>query len=361
RYGNVLDYVGPNLPTNQLVLSLDGGPGAVGQIIVKPGMPQLPTPTVAQGESTAQDIAQSLGSTDVLEMETTTVLLQQNLRNGAGFNGQIYVATPAVLEHYGINPASVNPNTDLITSRAGLNAVHHLQLVNMNSLGTPQGGNCGSGFCGPSSEPQSSGVNNPTIQYLSQLPKDTSDPNVLITEHGLEQLGLAGTATPSAWIIQSARPITTFQRDSADQLAVAIGAAVEGKNSDPSLAELNNYSTAAGILLALGVLAMTVGLIRSESARDLRTLTATGATRRTRRSLTAATAGAMGLLGGLLGATIGIVGSLAFYHSKLTPLVDNIPYVNLALLIFGLPLLAAIGGYIFAGKEPKTFARMPLE
>ena len=39
-----------------------------------------------------------------------------------------------------------------------------------------------------------------------------------------------------------------------------------------------------GIALALGILAMSIGLIRSESARDLRTLTAAGAGSMTRRS-----------------------------------------------------------------------------
>ena len=48
----------------------------------------------------------------------------------------------------------------------------------------------------------------------------------------------------------------------------------------------------AGILLALGVLAATVGLIRGESANELRTLTATGATRSVRRGITAVTAAA---------------------------------------------------------------------
>jgi hypothetical protein len=43
---------------------------------------------------------------------------------------------------------------------------------------------------------------------------------------------------------------------------------IETKNDAPSLAQLRNYATAAGILLALGVLAMTVGLIRSESAKS---------------------------------------------------------------------------------------------
>src|SRR5256885_11306977 len=50
-----------------------------------------------------------------------------------------------------------------------------------------------------------------------------------------------------------------------------------------SLAVLGREATAAGILLALGVLAMTVGLIRSETASDLRTLTAAGASSTTRR------------------------------------------------------------------------------
>jgi putative ABC transport system permease protein len=45
----------------------------------------------------------------------------------------------------------------------------------------------------------------------------------------------------------------------------------------------------AGAPLALAILAMTVGLIRSERAGDLRTLTATGATSRIRRTLTGAT------------------------------------------------------------------------
>ena len=47
------------------------------------------------------------------------------------------------------------------------------------------------------------------------------------------------------------------------------------------------------MLAALSVLAMTVGLIRSEATRDLRTLSAVGATSMIRRTLTAATAGAL--------------------------------------------------------------------
>ena len=62
---------------------------------------------------------------------------------------------------------------------------------------------------------------------------------------------------------------------------------------------------------------MTVGLIRSESAGDLRTLTATGATGRTRRTLTAATAGALALLGALLGVAGAYLALAATYHDDL--------------------------------------------
>jgi putative ABC transport system permease protein len=65
---------------------------------------------------------------------------------------------------------------------------------------------------------------------------------------------------------------------------------VDTPPSRRSLDQLRIDATAAGVVVALGILAMTVGLIRSESANDLRTLTATGASARTRRVLTAATA-----------------------------------------------------------------------
>src|SRR6266545_6908944 len=134
----------------------------------------------------------------------------------------------------------------------------------------PSGSGPGSSGCVPGSC-----VTNPTIQTLNRLPTETSGPNLLITTYGMRKLGLR--AVPSAWLIQTARPLTSVQINAARQIAVAAGATIETRSQSPSLAELRSWATAAGILLALGVLAMTVGLIRSETAGDLRTLTATGA------------------------------------------------------------------------------------
>ena len=54
-------------------------------------------------------------------------------------------------------------------------------------------------------------------------------------------------------------------------------------------------ATATGCRAALTVLAMLVGVLRGESAGDVRTLTAVGAPARVRRLVTATTAGVLGL------------------------------------------------------------------
>jgi putative ABC transport system permease protein len=113
------------------------------------------------------------------------------------------------------------------------------------------------------------------------------------------------------------------------------------------------------MLLALGILAMTVGLIRSEAAGDLRTLTATGATSTTRRALTAATAGALALLGVLLGATGAYLALLAGYHDDLGTL-SRVPLLHLTVTVVGLPVTAAAVGWLLAGREPPALARQPL-
>ena len=126
------------------------------------------------------------------------------------------------------------------------------------------------------------------------------------------------------------------------------------------MAQLRNDGTAVGILMAFGVLAMTVGLIRSETANDLRTLTAAGASSRTRRTLTSATAGSLAVLGALLGTAGAYVALIAWYRSDLHPLT-HVPVLDLAAIVVGLPLVAIAGGWLLAGREPPTIARQALE
>jgi putative ABC transport system permease protein len=118
------------------------------------------------------------------------------------------------------------------------------------------------------------------------------------------------------------------------------------------------------MLLALGILAMSVGLIRAEAASDLRTLAATGASGRTRRSITAATAAALALTGAVLGTAAAYVAAIAWFRSsQLQSLsaLTTFPVTDLLLILVGLPLLAAIGGWLFAGRQPATLTQQPME
>ena len=174
----------------------------------------------------------------------------------------------------------------------------------------------------------------------------------------MQSLGLR--ALPAAWLIQTPRPLSTAQIATARKAAVQAGLYLETKTARRSLAPLRNWSTAAGILLALGVLGMTVGLIRSETANDLRTLAATGASNATRRALTGVTAAALALLGALLGTAGAYAALLAWHRSDLTPL-NRVPVINLVVILAGMPIIAFVGGSLLAGREPPAIATRPLD
>ena len=139
---------------------------------------------------------------------------------------------------------------------------------------------------------------------------------------------------------------------------------IETKSSTPSSAEILNWATVFGIALALGILAMSIGLIRSETAGDLRTLTATGAGSLTRRELTAATAFALALAGAVLGTVAAYVAAIGYaWDNPLDGLseLSNVPTENLLFILVGMPLVAAVVGWLLAGREPSAISRQPLE
>ena len=174
-------------------------------------------------------------------------------------------------------------------------------------------------------------------------------PSSFVTLAGLRRHGWQQVA--SGWLIESNRPLTSEQIAAARDLAAEAGLTIEVKRENTSLATPIAIATAAGALLALAILAMTVGLIRSESAGDLRTLTATGATNRIRRTLTAATAGALALLGALLGVAGAYLALVAIYLDDLGYL-GRIPIVSLVLIVAGVPLVATLGR--LAPRRPRA-------
>jgi putative ABC transport system permease protein len=366
RYGNVLDYAGPNLSSNQVIVyTSNGGPG---QGNGPGGSSPSGTASTPQAEAAvAQNIAKALGSNTVIELEQTSASLQ-HAAAGRSWSGPVYVATPQLLQAFGIKASDVNPDADILTARPGLSGVSDMQLV-YGGYFASQGGGPGNGpgqgpGNGPASYPCPTGqcVANPVIQEVGALPAGTSAPNTVITEHAIHTLGLQTSL--QGWLIQAPHNPTAAQITNARLTAGAAGMTIETKSSTPSSAEILDYATAFGIALALGILAMSVGLIRSETARDLRTLTATGAGSMTRRELTAATAFALALAGAVLGTVAAYVAAIGYaWDNPLDSLseLSAVPTENLLFILVGMPVVAAVIGWLLAGREPAVISRQPLE
>jgi putative ABC transport system permease protein len=309
---------------------------------------------VASARATADAIAQALGSSTVVELDTAEDLTtpvpagsppdagEATLVHPINTHGQgqgwtqvttPYVATPVVLNLYRLSAASIAAGSDILTSRRDLGGIE---------LGT--------GFKGD--------FQPVTVQVSAVLPNYTSAPNTLITTKAIAGGGY--TVEPAGWLVQSPRPITSAQITDARQHAAAAGITIENRTGpDNTLQEVRDYATYAGVLVALGVLAMTVGLIRSETAGDLRTLTAAGASGATRRTLNATSAAALALLGGMLGTATAYLALIAWYWHDVSYL-NQPPYPDLAVVIFGLPAAAAAGAWLL-GRSPTNLARRPVE
>jgi hypothetical protein len=83
---------------------------------------------------------------------------------------------------------------------------------------------------------------------------------------------------------------------------------IESRDDEPTSSEVINLATLFGIVLALCILAMSIGLIRSETANDLRVLTA-----------------------------------------------------DLLVSLIGMPAVAAATAWLLAGRNPASIARQPME
>jgi putative ABC transport system permease protein len=335
RYADSLDYIGPNLPTNQLLVTVaqaDSGPGAG---------PRIP-PTSAATGAPAAAIAAALGTGDTLAIDSVGAVLAQCKGSGSErsclSNGGLNVATPELLAHYGIEPGDIAAGTQLITSRPHLVGTPDLALLDF-------------AINGPDDL-----LRNPRIQFVPGLPTGSSQPNLLVMPDTVAAMHLVETRS-AAVLITTRHALTPTQINTARQIAVTDGMNVETANQMPTLSEVRDDATTVGILLALGVLAMTVGLIRSATVGDLRIMAATGARRRTRRTLTAVTAGALGALAAVLGTAVAYTMALVFFRSQLSERMSQPPWLDLLLVLVGLPLAAALGGWVFAAREPAALAR----
>jgi putative ABC transport system permease protein len=353
RTANPLNPSGPNLSTSQFVITAGRSPS--------PGM-MMPL-TSAQEASLSKrlnDLAASLHARSAVRLEVSATLSQAGtpLHSNANFTGNVYVATPQLLAAYGIKASQIAPHADFLTARPGLAGLPRMQMI-WTASGSEPDGSQPAAISGPSCTPGNDCVASPPIQAISNLPSETDAPNTVITEYAVRKYHLPTQLT--GWLIQAPAPLTAAQIRAARRAVLADQAPLEIASGGTDFAEIAGVGTALGIIIALGVLAASVGLIRSETARDLRTLTATGASATTRRTLTAATAAALGLLGAVLGMAFALAASLVWAHASLSALFGDVPLADVLILLTGLPLAAAAGGWLLTGRQPPLIARQPIE
>ncbi|MGZ4672182.1 MAG: FtsX-like permease family protein [Ilumatobacteraceae bacterium] len=264
------------------------------------------------------------------------LMITLGLRENGGwrFLTPLFIATPKLLSEHGVGLPSPDSG-GILTDQTG-----DLGILGTTTASPKNGG-------GREVDP----VTNP-----HSLPRTyTSVPGSFITAAGAKARGWE-VAPSGWWLVETDKPLTRSELSKAREAAASSGLTIESRDDQEGLRTLRNAATAIGMALALGVLALTVGLMRGESASELRTLTATGATSATRRALTAATAGGLALLGVVLGTVGAYVAMVATHLSKLGALTP-VPILNLVVIAVGTPLIAAGTGWLSAGREPDALTQ----
>ena len=241
-------------------------------------------------------------------------------------SGRVFIATPELLDYLNIDADQQPPGTLLLTHQAG-DVYITGNITNPTFIRDP--------------------VPADHVVHID-VPNLSSGPRTLMTEAGLEAAGLEPMR--AGWLLDLDEPLTSDDLARARDLAAGAGLAIEVRDTNGGLTTTRHVATAAGVLLALSILAMTAGLLRGESRHELRTLHAVGATGRIRRTITASTCGVLALAGAALAVVIAYAALLAGYWPETERLAD-IPVTHLVTLTVGLPLLAAGLAWMLSGRD----------
>jgi putative ABC transport system permease protein len=320
-----------------------------------PFLPRLSPSDLQDLAGQAERIAGALDATVTpLELVTDTreepapegrlaVTLARRATEGYFDVAPLFVASADLLDAYGIDPASIHSGPAILAvpnlgDRLPFEARRMLVSDDLYLTNTSQ-------------RPTHVGPVRTLEAGYSSLP------SALITPAGARQR--AWQPVSVGWLVNAPSPLSVEEVGRARELAAAAGMLVEAPYEPPSLVTLRWGATAAGLVVALGVLAATVGLLRRETEGDLRTLTATGASSGIRRTLSAVTCGGLALLGSLLGTTGAYLAFAAGYVGDLSQLVP-VPVVHLLALLAGVPTVAALAGWLVSGRQPPSIARQRL-
>lgn len=189
----------------------------------------------------------------------------------------------------------------------------------------------------------------------------------VMSSRGAQRIGLQ-TQTERLIVTQPGGVTQQAQQDISDRLPAGSDVTVERGFSSSGIKIIWIMMAVMAALLLIVTLIGTA-LVQGESAPDRATLAALGASSGTRRKIGAAQALTLGLTGSVTGLLIGLVPGIAVTwpltntpsfgdgtDSLPGPTID-IPWLALAALVVGVPLLAALAAAIFQRRPASLTAR----
>jgi hypothetical protein len=69
----------------------------------------------------------------------------------------------------------------------------------------------------------------------------------------------------------------------------------------------------------------------------------------------------LGFTGALLGTVIAYGVTTALFRSELSERLLPVPYLDIAIVLVGLPLVATVASWLLAGREPRLTTRQAIE
>lgn len=164
----------------------------------------------------------------------------------------------------------------------------------------------------------------------------------------------------AGWLLEAPSKLSDAELARVRAIAADAGLVIEVRDQRSDLATISTTAAIAGALVALAILAMTIGLLRSDAEHQTRILAATGATSGTRRAITAFTTMTLAAVGAILGALTAYAALIAGYWPQ-TDQLGKIPIAQLSAIIVGLPLVATAVSWLASGREPVSLVRSRTE
>jgi putative ABC transport system permease protein len=299
--------------------------GALAEIADRAGAEAIvPLDVAADGSTPEVRGGQRLLNTAVLGLPVN--------ENTVRDSGRFFVATPELTDYLGIDLDGLDEDTFVLTLESG-------PVFVAGDLPIPA--------LGRDAVPSESVVRIDVRDY-------SSGPRALLTEAGLAETGLEPVR--AGWLLDLPGPVAPTTLADLRDFADDAGFVIEDRDNEGGLTTVRTAATAIGVLLALSILALTVGLLRSDASRDLRTLGACGATRRIRRSITATTCAVLATVGVGLGTVTAYIVLVVGYWPEADRL-GTIPVAHLAVLLLGLPVVATAMAWLVGGNERADMAR----